>query len=519
MFCLLRLLDARVEAKGAWVLEGKLVGLDAFHEASKTRPKDPARAAYTAAEGYPPVEGVVARDDRTLVLRLVRPYPQLGWVLAMPYASVYPPEAVAYYGKRFMHHPVSTGPYRVASYIPAQRVVLVRNPTYRDERYPSQGEPGDEAVPGRLEDAGRPLPQNDRVVVTVFKETQPQWLYFQRGFLDRTPIPAANFASAIDAATQELRPEVAARGVVLDKDPRLDVIYDLFNMADPVVGVGERAKALRRAISLATDRDWAAEHLYNHRVTILEGVVLPDFPEHDPSFLNPWKRQPGESRADALARARRLLADAGIDPARLPPIRQDVQDDALSRQFFLAAQRDCADLGIRLEAYTSSWQEMLDRLDRGQVQTCGMAWGADYPDAQNYLMLFYGPNKPPGPNSANYQNPEYDRLYERAEVLPPGPERTELYRRLERIVVDDCPWVVRYQRRQFTLRHGWLSGYRYHDVSPRYFKYCRVDDQARRRALAERNRVAPGPVAGFALACVGLLGAMVAVARRGRRGW
>jgi ABC-type transport system substrate-binding protein len=155
VFSFLRLMDARLESKGAWIFEGRIVGLDEFHEATKTATKDPARTDYSPAAGFPAVPGLVAVDDHTLRIVLTAPYPQLVWTFAMTYGSVYPPEAVARYGVEFMLHPVGTGPYLVGEYSSAQKLVLVRNPNYRKDPYPPPGAPGDAEVRGRLDDAGR----------------------------------------------------------------------------------------------------------------------------------------------------------------------------------------------------------------------------------------------------------------------------------------------------------------------------------------------------------------------------
>ncbi len=520
VFCFKRLMDVHVEAKGTWVLEGKVIGLDEFHEASgKARP-NPARAVYTKEEGYPEVEGLRAVDDHTLEIRLTERYPQLKWVLAMGYTSIYPPEAVARYGELFLEHPVTTGPYVVEEYVPSQKLVLVRNPTYRtDDLYPSDAQPGDEER-GRLEHAGRHLPLNDRVVATVFKETQPMWLYFQSGFLDRVGIPKDNFAGAIDPKTKDLLPEMRARGITLDKDPRLEVIYECFNMKDPVVGQTEKGRAIRRAMSLANDDDWAREHLYNDRVSPVPGPIIQEFPEFDPAFVNPWKKRPDETRAQVLDRARKVLADAGFPGGSgIPVITQEVQDDTLSSQHFQAAQRDFAEIGIRTEAYKVTWQEMNTRISKAQAQMWGISWGADYPEAQNFLQLFYGPNKSPGPNGSNYENPAFDALYQKAQNLPEGPERTALYRQMQRIVVDDCVWIFKYRRLQFNLIHPWFRGYRYNDINAKYYKYCRADSAARREATRELNVAKPWWAIGF----VALFGVLVAVtvasSRRTRKGW
>lgn len=523
IFCIKRLMDAQQESPGTWTLEGRIVGLDAFHEASKREglAERKHRGAYGADEGYPEVEGLSAPDPHTLVLRLVEPYGELPWVLAMAYLSVYPPEAVAAYGAGFREHPVTCGPYLLASYDRAQQMVLVRNPGYRDDRYPAPATPADE-LHGRAALAGRRLPLNDRVIATVFKEQQPMWLYFDSGYLDRTGIPKDNFSTAVDEVTGELRGRQRSHGVVLERDPRLEVIYDCFNFDDPVLGrkAGERGRALRRAMSLATDLVWARKHLYNDRVALVQGPIIEEFPEYDPAFVNPWTRRPDETMEQARQRARDLLAAAGMPGGRgVPPIQVDVSDDSTDEQFFVAFQDDMAQLGLRLEPYRVSWQEQIGRQRDGRFQMTGLAWGADYPAAQNFLQLFYGPNRSPGPNSSNYANPEFDALYERALPLPEGPERTDLYRRMQRLVVDDAVWIFRYRREQWSLRHRWLTGWRYNDISLKSFKYGLVDVAARRAALGEWNRVRWAPAL-IALTAVGLVvGLTLRAARRQTKGW
>ena len=523
VYCFKRLMDDRLASPGTWVLDGQVVGLDEFRQASAKIPRDDARDSYEPGPaGFPAVEGLSAPDPYTFVIRLKQPYPQLRWVLAMGYTAIYPHEAVAAYGIEFMNHVVATGPYLLKEYVPRQRLVLVRNPNYRtDDLFPSDGMPGDESL-HRLDDAGKPLPLNDRVVATAFVEQQPMWLYFQAGFLDRAQIPKDNFAGAIDPKTGALLPEFAGRGVRLDKDPRLEVIYDCFNMQDPVVGTpaGAKGLAIRRAMSLAFDEEWARVNLYNERVTPVQGPIIEEFPEFDPGFVNPWKHAKGESHADAVVRARKILADAGLEGGRgIPPIVQEVVSDTTNLQFFLAMQRDMKEIGIDLRSNRVGWQEQNQRIREAKAQMWGLSWGADYPEAQNFLQCFYGPNKSPGPNGSNYEDAEFDALYAKAAVLEPTEERKQLYRRMQEIVVDRCLWIFKYRRLAFNLVEPWLHGYRYNDVSAKYFKYCRVDDDPRRRTIADLNRPEPG----WALAGLGVLGigaAWTAVASgRRRKGW
>lgn len=346
------------------------------------------------------------------------------------------------------------------------------------------------------------------------------WLYFMRGYLDRVGVPKDNFASAIDPETKELTRDLLQRGLTLDKDPRLEVIYDCFNLQDPVVGKGEKAKAIRRAMSLAFDYDWARINLYNDRVSRVEGPILAEFDEFDPDFVNPWKPRPGETREQVLDRARKILADAGMPGgAGIPEIEQDVQESTSDRQFFQASQRDFAEIGIRLKPYTSTWSEMNSRINKGQAQMFGLSWGADYPEAQNFLQLFYGPNKAPGPNGASYQNPEFDALFAKAATMQKSPERRDLYRRLQRMVVDDCVWIVKYRRLNFNLINPWLHGYRYNDISSKYYKYCRVDTSHRTVEVRGLNRMNLVPAAVLVLVVAALVGATVLAGRRRMRGW
>ncbi len=520
VYDVLRLMDAHTQSPGAWVLGGYVVGLDDFATKSAEVEKDPARAAYRAEEGYPGVAGLSAVDERTIQIRLVKPYPQLEWVLAMPYLSVYPPEAVARYGAEFLNHAVGSGPYRVVEYNPSQRLVLERREGYRDDRYPSEGAPGDRER-GLLDLAGKPLPQNERVVCLVMKEAQPRWLYFECGYLDRVAIPKDNYDSAIDPAIQDVNARMRARGVRLHKEPGMEVFYDGFNMLDPVVGKGPKAKAIRCALSLATDFAWAAEHLDNGRVEDMQGVIPRDLPEWDPTYRNPWKPLPGETREHALSRARKILADAGMPGGEgIPAITVDVLDNATSGEFFLAMQRDARDVGIPLKQRNTTWQEQIEHSQQGEFQVFNdFGWVADYPDAQNFMQLLYGPNRPPNANSSSYANPEYDALYEKALPMAPSPERTEIYRRMERIAMEDCPWIVRNRHVNYYLAQPWLEGYRPHDVSGKTWKYARVDAARRRHDLRSLNEGRPAaPI--LATIAFGLL-VVVTVLRSGasRRGW
>lgn len=508
-----RLMDAHTASPGTWIFDGYVEGFDEFQQASASKPKYRTR--------YEEVAGLRALDRYTLQIRLKKPYPQLHWVLAMSYAAVVPWEAIAAYGDEFLNHPVGTGPFVVESFQRNQRLILGRNPTYRDERYPSEGEPEDRAF-GRLDDAGKRLPLADRLVFTIYKEPQPRWLAFLHGQLDRTGIPKDQFDTAVDPATRELRADLAGQGIRLEKTPAIEVIYDAFNLRDPILGTpnGERGRAIRRAMSLAFHEEWARTKLYNDRVDPVQGLLVPEFPEYDPDFENPWKRQLGETREDACARAQKILADAGYPGGKgIGPLYYDVTDSVVDSQFYGAFRRDMADIGIDLRATRVTWNQMVTRVDQGDAQVWGMSWTADYPDAQNFFMLFYGPNKAPGPNGSSYENPAFDRFYEKTLALPPCEERTKLYRKMQRIIVDDCVWIFKYRRVTYDLMRPWLHNFKRSAMQDRYGKYLRVDAEDRREFLDATDKPVLLPVWIALAVVVVVVGATLIGARKRVRAW
>lgn len=474
-FCLQRLVDPGSNSPMTWLLEGRIRGLDAFAAAAGARGADPRRASYEPSAGFPAVEGIEVKDDATLVLRLNARDPDLAYLLAAPALSIYPPEAVRRYGAELAQHAVTSGPYSVVALTP-RRLELVRRPTWREERAPTlEKDAGADPLPSSL--AGARLPLNERVVLEVIDDDTAAWKAFLEGRLDRSGIPAGMFLEAVDPATEALRPALADRGLRLLKEPRLELIYQAFNHDDPVVGraAGERGRTLRRAISLAVDEDWARSQLYNRRVRRVEGPIVGGLPEHDPAFVNPWKRGPNETMEAARDRARRLLADAGMAGGKgVPVLRVDTTASAADQEFVAAFQRDLKAIGLAVTPHVATWQEQIRRQREATYQMAGLAWGADYPSAQNFLQLFYGPNRSPGPNSSNYRHPAFDALYARALTLPAGPERTALWREMERLVVDDAACVFLYRREQWTLVQPWLAGFRHNGVVPKTFAWCRV---------------------------------------------
>jgi ABC-type transport system substrate-binding protein len=464
-----RLADPRSLSPGFWILDGKIVGLNEWASAVKAE-----KADYST-----PVEGLKAIDSHTLQVKLTSTYFQLPYVLAMGYTSVVPREAVEKYGKEFLNNPVGTGPFMLkqeSDWIRNSKLTLVKNPTWRGESYPSEGEAGDEKA-GLLADAGKAMPFVDRVVFTELVEDQPRWQNALKGNFDWLPIPKDNFDAAVDKGTRSLKKEFVDKGLSLNITRNLDVTYIGFQMRDPVLG---QHKKLRQAMQLAFDSATNLQKFQNGRGIVAQSPVPPDVASYDPGFKNPYQEF-------NLDRAKKLLEEAGFPGGKgLPEFTYETLSDTTSRQGAEYIKQQMAAIGINIKISTNTFPELLDKTKKRKAQMWGLAWGADYPDAQNFYQLFYGPNaQEGGPNDTGFNNPEFNRLYQQALKLPDGAERNAVYNKMRDIVVEEAPWIFNLHRERYALVHGWVGNYKHNDVQLDLLKYIRIDAKKREELKAK----------------------------------
>lgn len=454
-----RLADPKIASSGWWIFEGKIAGLDAWRdESSKAGTTDYSKK----------VEGLTAVDPYTLQIKLNQRSAQFPYFVAMSFAVVVPKEAVEHYGKEFLNHPVGTGPFKLESFNGASKIVWVKNPTFRNETYPSEGEAGDKEA-GLLADAGKKLPLSDKIIVHIHEESQPAWLNFMAGKIDMSAIPKDNFDQAIKG--KELTPELKQKNVQLHISPGLDVTHESFNMTHPLMG---KNKLLRQALSLAHDPAPVVEKFYNGRAIPAQGPIPPQLSGYDAEYKNAYRQYD-------LAKAKELLAKAGYPEGKgLPPIEYNTTSNSTSRQMTEYLQMQFKQLGVELKVNTFSWPEFQASVKNRRGMMWGFAWGADYPDAENFLQLFYSKNASPGPNDSNYTNPEFDALYEKSLTMTDTPERTELYRQMVKMLAEDAPWIWGVHRLQYTLTHPWLKNFKPHDFDHSRSKYLRLDASLRK---------------------------------------
>jgi len=462
-----RIANIKNISKNWWVFDGRIKGFDGFREYTKSveNKKD---VDYSRE-----VEGLVAVDEHTLKITLTKPWPQVVYMLAhLPTAAV-PREAVEHYGDEFINHPVGTGPYRLKEWRRGSKIVMERNPTYHEELYPSEGEPGDEAA-GLLVDAGKRLPLIDRIEITIIQEDQPRWLKFVQGDLDIGGIPKDNFDTAI-SPSRELTSDLRDKGIVLEIYEDAATYWYGFNMEDPVVG---KNRPLRQAMNLAIDRDEYLKLFLNNRGTPARGVLPPMIAGYDPDINSPY------TVYDPKLAKQKVKEAVKVHGGPLPVIvLTQGSTDSVARQTGQWLTRSFERVGITLEVDYMDWPSAQEKVKTKSAQMYAMGWVADIPDAENFMQLFYGPNGSPGPNNMNYQNPKADELYKKLSVMGDSPERREVVRQMQQVVIDDLPCVLTLHRVAFLLRYDWLKNYKPHVFGYGLGKYRNIDAELRRERV------------------------------------
>ena len=421
--------DPRWKSGNLYILENaKLLGLSELRRQAidQKRPFD-----YDT-----PVEGLRALDRYTLQIRLGEASPRfMGYFTDGSFTGALAREVVEFYGDKVGEHPVGTGPYRLAAWKRSSRIVLARNPAYREVLYDETPPAGDSPEAQRLQAIaqqfkGRRLPLVDEVQIAIIEENQPRWLSFLNAEADLLEELPADFATSA-IPNNRLAPNLAKQGIQMVRYPRADVAVSYFGMEHPVVGgYTPQQVALRRAINLATDVDREIRLVRRGQAIPAQGPIAPETTAYDPRFKS-------EMSSFDRARAKALLdlhgwVDQDGDGWRDRPDGQPLlleyatQPDQQSRQLIEQWKKNMDAIGIRIEFRTAKWPENLKASRAAKLMMWGVGWSGG-PDSDTFLALGYGPNKGQA-NHARFDLPEFNRLYEQQRVLPDGPEREALIR-------------------------------------------------------------------------------------------
>lgn len=462
IYSLKRLADPKLNAKGWWVIDDRLAGLNEWRTKYST-----ADAANYAEE----IEGLKKIDDFTVQFKLKKPFPQFLYALAMPYTFIVAKEAVEHHGKEFLNYPVGTGAFILPKFEQTSMITYVRNPNFRDKFYPSEGEEGDDKL-GLLADAGKKLPLVDKINVHIIVESQPKWLSFQKAKDDLLEVKDVNIPQSINE-NKELRPEHKEKGIRLIMKPMLDVTYFAFNHEEPLF----KNKKLRQAMNLAYDRAGYNKMFHENTAYEAQGPVPPGLAGNRKEFKNPYTKYD-------LELAKKLLAEAGYPGGKgLPAIVVQTRSDTIARQQVEFFEKSMEKIGINIDVGMNTWPELVNKVTKKQHQMYTMAWGADYPDAENFLGLLYCPNQAPGSNGANYCNPEFDAIYKTATIMQDSPERTAQYEKLNEMAALDVPWIFGFNRTDIYLAQAWLKNFKHMEFNHTQFQYLNVDLEVKKQLI------------------------------------
>ncbi len=463
--------------------------------------------------------GVQVVDDYTYRIEIIGKYPQFAYWLAMPFFAPMPPEAERFYAQPGMRErnlildwwPVGSGPYYLSENNPNQRMVMTRNPYYDSETYPSEGEAGD-ATAGLLADAGKPLPLIDKIVFTLEKETIPYWNKFLQGYYDASGISSDSFDQAVQVAVggeATVTDAMKAQGIVLSTAVATSTMYTGFNWLDPVVGgSSERARKLRQAIAIAVDFEEFISIFANGRGIAAQSPIPPGifgYREGEAGinhYVYDWVD--GMPKRKSIETARQLLAEAGypngVDAQTHQPLVINLDTTASgvgdkSRLDWLRKQFD--KINVQLVARSTDYNRFQDKIRKGDTQMFYFGWNADYPDPENFLFLLSSAQakvSKGGENAANYNNPEYEQLFEKMKNMENSPARQKIIDRMLEIVRRDSPWLWGYHPKNYVLQHGWLGNVKANVMANNKLKYWRVDAKQRDVKRRDWNRPARWPL-------------------------
>jgi ABC-type transport system substrate-binding protein len=475
-YALKRILDPAVRSPWAWLLEGKFLGGDALiAAAAKT-----GRLDYAA-----PLPGLEVVDRYTLRIRLKEPDLRFLYVLAIPNTGAIAHEVVDAYGSDIGAHPVGTGPYMLGQYKRSSQIELVANPGFRETTYvPSAPvSPAWQPIADALK--GKRLPRTPRIDIRIIDEGQGRWLAFLNRELDLLELlPAEITPQALTDG--RLKPELAAKGIVHQLLIRPNVAFTYFNMEDPLVGGYTPQKiALRRAISMGYNLDEAIRVLYYGRAHPANGPSPPDIAGYDPTLkTNAQLYDPAAARALLDKYGYRDRDGDGFreqpDGKPLTLTRWSVPSSS-TRQGDELWQKNMNAIGLRIEFKKDKLPELRKLARQGKIPMRGDGWNADYPDAENFMQLLYGPNIGQE-NYARFNLPEFNKLYEEARKLPDSPARTKLFSRMTELVVAYAPWRVTINDLDDTFAYPWARYFVPHPIRSQVWAFVDIDEAMQAKA-------------------------------------
>jgi ABC-type transport system substrate-binding protein len=464
-----RLFDPKLGSPHSWLFEGKVVGFDQLAaDAKKTGKFDFDKQ----------VAGFEVIDPYTLRIHLLHTDFNLGMILAHQPTVAVAREVVEKYADikgEAASNPVGTGHYKLTEWTRGSRIVLDENTDHLPEvwNFQAGSDPEDQRIVAQMK--GKKIPQIGRIEANVLLEDQSRWLSFQSGESDIMWLDGPLAPKAIDNG--KLRPELAARGVQLSRlvNPELSMYY--WEMEDPLLGGFSKEKiALRRAIAMAHNIDEEIRIVWNGQAVRLEYPIPPGVVGYDPDYKSLLQYDP--------VLANKLLDKFGYkkgpDGWRTLPdgkpllIHYTSRNEASGMLQGEMWRKTYTSIGIRMENDRLIFSDILQKEKECRLASRTFQWIADYPDGDNFMQLFYGPNSRQN-NPGCYQDPVYDKWYVQSQQMPAGPERDALYHKMARRVEANGGALMGYAPYRNMLAQPSVLGYKKHPILLQEWQYIDID--------------------------------------------
>ena len=358
------------------------------------------------------VKSFKALNDTIFSIQLNQPFPAFLGLLSMRFCSVVPKEAIEYYGKDFRSNPVGTGPFMFKYWEENVKLVLRRNPIYFEK-----------------DEEGNSLPYLEAVAITFLPDKQSEFLQFAQGKLDMVSGLDNSYKDEIITTHGDLQPNYKDR-VKLITTPYLNTEYLGIFMDAKAPQI--QSRALRKAINYGFDRVKMIKYLRNGMgIPAVNGFI----PKGLPGFANieGYSYQPEKAR-ELITQYKKETGDMN------PSIIIGTNSQYLDLCEYI--QRELEKIGITVTIDVMPPSTLRQMKSSGELDIFRASWIADYPDAENYLSLFYSPNfTPNGPNYTHFKNELFDSLYVRSLSISNIDERKLLYTKMDSIVIDHAPVV------------------------------------------------------------------------------
>jgi ABC-type transport system substrate-binding protein len=457
IYSYMRHMDPVNRSQYAFLLEGKIKGLDALAAAAKKSGK------FDYDAKLPDLEAV---DRYTLRINLAARDYNFPLVAAHTILGAVAREVIEAYGTDTNAHPVGTGPYMLKEWKRGAKIVLEANPGYESFVWNWQPNPGsqwDDVLVAAMK--GKSMPQIGRVEISIIDEDQSRWLAFNQKELDILEIPATFVYKAINQ-DNSLLPEWVDQKVNIYRAVSVDVTYTYFNFNDPVVGGFTKEKiALRRAIIMGFNDEELIRVVRKNQAIHAEMPIPPGAIGHDPKYRSVNYYDP--DLANKLLD--RFGYKKGADGYRTFPdgkpllLKLATGSTAIEREQNELWKKSMDAIGLRMDFQISKFSDNLKAARQCLLMMWGAGWTADYPDGDNFMQLLYGPNSLQS-NNGCYKSPAFDAFYLKSTQIPDSPERNRLFLEMSRQMEVDGAWSLQDTRVRNYMFRPWVRGYKKHPI-------------------------------------------------------